>query len=255
MKKKRGNNSALKRDDRAYVKFEQLLAKAENEGRIDGQSKCLICGMRYLHSDEAYKCCRIGDDSREISAPVPILLGSCQDGNKKTRLPHGAKTYTAFMVSLEALDIEFDLDQQMLTALNTVNFGGLLPGETIECSSETNRELLIILFSVLLDRADGLTAKAFQIARAAGMELDMIQWGKITKQLKELGVLVPMLLDHDDPEDENDDDSPDNEEAGDDLAEEVDSDSEDELPNDDLDDVDWDDEPPDETEDEIELEE
>ncbi|MBU2235521.1 hypothetical protein KKA01_00500, partial [Patescibacteria group bacterium] len=94
--------------------------------------------------------------------------------------------------------------------------------------------------------ADGLTAKAFKIARAAGMKLHQLQWGKITKRLKELGVLVPMLLDHDDPEDEEDDDSPDDEEAGDNLAEENDSDPEDELP---------DDEPPNETEDERELEE
>jgi len=244
MKKKRGSNPVLERDG-TYVKFEQQLAKAENEGRIDGQFKCFVCGMRYLHSDGADRCCLIVDDSREISAPVPTL-GSCQDGNKKTRLPHRAKMYTAFMVSLEALDIEFDLDQRMLAVLNTINFGGLLPGEAIERSSETDCELLIMLFSVLLDRADGLTAKAFKIARAAGMKLHQLQWGKITKRLKELGVLVPMLLDHDDPEDEEDDDSPDDEEAGDNLAEENDSDPEDELP---------DDEPPNETEDERELEE
>jgi len=41
------------------VKFEQLLSKAENEGRIDGEFKCLVCGMRYQHKDNAENCCKI----------------------------------------------------------------------------------------------------------------------------------------------------------------------------------------------------
>jgi hypothetical protein len=58
MQRRRGETEILIRD-KSYVKFEQLLAKAENEGRIDGEYKCLVCGMRYLHKDEAENCCKI----------------------------------------------------------------------------------------------------------------------------------------------------------------------------------------------------
>ena len=52
----------LCRDDKSFTKFEQLLARAENEGRIDGDFKCLVCGMCYLHQDEVEKCCMITND-------------------------------------------------------------------------------------------------------------------------------------------------------------------------------------------------
>lgn len=45
--------------DESFVKFERLLNKAENEGRIDGPNKCLVCGMRYLSKQEADRCCKI----------------------------------------------------------------------------------------------------------------------------------------------------------------------------------------------------
>ncbi len=45
--------------DKSYVKFERLLSKAENEGRLDGHFKCLTCGMRYSVKDEAEGCCKI----------------------------------------------------------------------------------------------------------------------------------------------------------------------------------------------------
>ena len=45
--------------DKSFVKFERLLAKAEAEGRIDGDYKCLVCGMRYSQKDEAEICCKI----------------------------------------------------------------------------------------------------------------------------------------------------------------------------------------------------
>ncbi len=45
--------------DKSYVKFERLLAKAESEGRLDGNYKCLTCGMRYSAKDEAEICCKI----------------------------------------------------------------------------------------------------------------------------------------------------------------------------------------------------
>ena len=45
--------------DESFVKYERLLSKAENEGRIDGPNKCLVCGMRYLLKSEANNCCKI----------------------------------------------------------------------------------------------------------------------------------------------------------------------------------------------------
>ncbi len=45
--------------DKSYVKFERLLAKAESEGRLDGDFKCLTCGMRYGTKYEAEGCCKI----------------------------------------------------------------------------------------------------------------------------------------------------------------------------------------------------
>ena len=45
--------------DESFVKYRRLLARAENEGRIDGPCKCLVCGMRYLSKDEAESCCNI----------------------------------------------------------------------------------------------------------------------------------------------------------------------------------------------------
>jgi len=54
-----GDDHILTRDPE-YVKYERLLAKAENEGRLDGQHKCLVCGMKYLTPDEAENCCKMG---------------------------------------------------------------------------------------------------------------------------------------------------------------------------------------------------
>jgi hypothetical protein len=45
--------------DKSYVKFERLLAKAAAEGRIDGDYKCLVCGMRFVEKGEADNCCKI----------------------------------------------------------------------------------------------------------------------------------------------------------------------------------------------------
>ncbi|MBC8424086.1 hypothetical protein H8E07_08170 [bacterium] len=58
MQRRRSDAEVLVRD-KSFVKFEQLLSQAENEGRIDGDFKCLVCGMRYLHKDEAENCCKI----------------------------------------------------------------------------------------------------------------------------------------------------------------------------------------------------
>lgn len=45
--------------DKEYVRFTQLLKKAEREGRLDGKYKCPLCGMRYNTESEAEECCRI----------------------------------------------------------------------------------------------------------------------------------------------------------------------------------------------------
>ncbi|MCP4291863.1 MAG: hypothetical protein GY780_08525 [bacterium] len=51
-------DSMLVRDE-SFVKYRRLLRRAENEGRIDGPCKCLVCGMRYLTKDESEACCSI----------------------------------------------------------------------------------------------------------------------------------------------------------------------------------------------------
>ncbi|HEX6790604.1 MAG TPA: hypothetical protein VF247_04770 [Candidatus Krumholzibacteria bacterium] len=44
--------------DKEYVKFVQLLRKAEKDGRLDGYP-CQLCGSRYTSKAEAEGCCRI----------------------------------------------------------------------------------------------------------------------------------------------------------------------------------------------------
>jgi hypothetical protein len=44
--------------DKEYVKFVQLLRKAEKEGRIDGYP-CQLCGSRYSSPEDAEGCCRV----------------------------------------------------------------------------------------------------------------------------------------------------------------------------------------------------
>jgi len=45
--------------EKEYVKYVQLLRKAEREGRLDGAHSCSLCGMRFMTKEEADKCCRI----------------------------------------------------------------------------------------------------------------------------------------------------------------------------------------------------
>ena len=45
--------------EKEYVRFDQLLKRAESEGRLDGNNICNLCGMRYQSEEEARKCCRI----------------------------------------------------------------------------------------------------------------------------------------------------------------------------------------------------
>lgn len=44
--------------EKEYVKYVQLLKKAEEEGRLDGKFVCLLCGMRFQTKVEAQQCCK-----------------------------------------------------------------------------------------------------------------------------------------------------------------------------------------------------
>ena len=44
--------------DKEYVRYVQLLKKAESEGRLDGQFTCRLCGMKFHSVEEAESCCR-----------------------------------------------------------------------------------------------------------------------------------------------------------------------------------------------------
>jgi hypothetical protein len=48
----------LKRD-KEYVKFVQLLRKAEREGRLDGDFICRLCGMKFHSVEDAAACCKV----------------------------------------------------------------------------------------------------------------------------------------------------------------------------------------------------
>jgi uncharacterized OB-fold protein len=43
--------------DKEYVKYVQLLKKAERDGRLDGYP-CPLCGSKYHVREEAEDCCR-----------------------------------------------------------------------------------------------------------------------------------------------------------------------------------------------------
>ncbi|RKZ10384.1 hypothetical protein DRQ53_04475 [bacterium] len=58
-----GGQSVVEKDqalvkEKPFVKYEQLIEKAETEGRIDGPHRCIVCGMRYMEKDSAEDCCR-----------------------------------------------------------------------------------------------------------------------------------------------------------------------------------------------------
>ncbi len=53
------DKAALLRKDKEYVKFMQLLDKAEAEGRLDGRYACKLCGMKFHTQERADECCKI----------------------------------------------------------------------------------------------------------------------------------------------------------------------------------------------------
>lgn len=50
---------SLLRRDKEYVKFTQLLRRAERDGRLDGAHTCSLCGMKFNNPEDAEKCCKV----------------------------------------------------------------------------------------------------------------------------------------------------------------------------------------------------
>lgn len=194
---KNGSNPLLVKDG-DYVTFDRLLKKAEAEGRIDGPCKCLTCGMRYTSAVEAQGCCDLAEKPGNVPAPG-LIMGSRSGKNAARKVGIRPKT-NPFIVSLEALDIEFTLDKSMIAVLDSIDLSELLPGETIQRSSDTDRELFITLLAVLFDKANGFAPAAFKIARTAGMELHQLAWAGMVMRLKKLGLLVSMTTNCDEEE-------------------------------------------------------
>ena len=53
---RRGDTLVLENEEN-YVKFNKLLSKAMNEGRVDGRFRCTVCGMRYNDESDSLDCC------------------------------------------------------------------------------------------------------------------------------------------------------------------------------------------------------
>jgi len=49
----------LLRKDKEYVKFVQLLKRAEADGRVSGGFVCNLCGMKFHSVQEAKECCKV----------------------------------------------------------------------------------------------------------------------------------------------------------------------------------------------------
>jgi hypothetical protein len=45
--------------DKEYVRFAQLLRRAEKDGRLDGTFTCKLCGMKFTTAAGADACCRV----------------------------------------------------------------------------------------------------------------------------------------------------------------------------------------------------
>lgn len=59
MEKQEKNHGGVLMRDKEYVKYMQLLKKAEKEGRVDGTYDCALCGMKFNEKEEADACCRV----------------------------------------------------------------------------------------------------------------------------------------------------------------------------------------------------
>lgn len=52
--------------EKEYVKYVQLLRRAEKDGRLDGAHTCKLCGMRFRSVEDAANCCRVTSIAREL---------------------------------------------------------------------------------------------------------------------------------------------------------------------------------------------
>jgi hypothetical protein len=50
--------AALLSRDKEYVRYLQLLKRAEADGRLDGKYQCKLCGMKYHTQQQASDCCK-----------------------------------------------------------------------------------------------------------------------------------------------------------------------------------------------------
>lgn len=51
------NSVLVEEEDENYVMFSKLLAEAYAEGRVDGEHRCQVCGMRFNSAAESANCC------------------------------------------------------------------------------------------------------------------------------------------------------------------------------------------------------
>ncbi|MFA6272072.1 MAG: hypothetical protein WC693_03105 [Patescibacteria group bacterium] len=180
-----GDDSSLLLKDESFTKFDRLLHRAEGEGRIDGPFSCPICGMHYLTNGESVDCCSLATES---PAPIPgPILGSVSRNRARAKKP---AVNQKLKVADGALDIVFTPDRAMLEALDTLNLNELFPEETITRNTENDRVLLVCLFSMFLEEADGDRKSAFQIAKQNGLKMHPTKWGKMVFRLVQLGVLA-----------------------------------------------------------------
>ena len=52
------DKAGLLTKDKEFVKFVQLLRRAEMDGRLDGKYACKLCGMKYHTVEHADACCK-----------------------------------------------------------------------------------------------------------------------------------------------------------------------------------------------------
>ena len=53
----REEEGSVLQKDRPNSTYELLLKKAVSEGRIGGDHRCQVCGMRYNNPEDANSCC------------------------------------------------------------------------------------------------------------------------------------------------------------------------------------------------------
>lgn len=54
---KRSGDTLVLEQEEQFVKFTKLLARAWQEGRVDGPFRCPVCGMRFRQEKDSLDCC------------------------------------------------------------------------------------------------------------------------------------------------------------------------------------------------------